>query len=425
MHRHPSVRNAAYDVDLALLREKDVVYMQYPSFNFNMYGFPLAPDVYKTHGGDLRWDLSKWKPGFGSQLGFTIPISTFGRTSNAKKAAHYNKLVAEKSFKGTQNNILKDAKRIYWNYLTINSFKTYIFEVIMPEFKNLVKQNEQKFEEGKISRFTLEDSRIDYLNIKTNFVLLKKQQKQLDNKLEILVNDSFLDDINIHFKIKYLYPIKLNLQSYIYYLNIARNNNITLQKAQYQEELAKYYLRYQKASSRPTIGFGAKGVYNYFDFYYPSDGYPAFPRNGFGFSLGFFLSWDLNVWKHTNNRKKAEIGYLKQVEGMKYKTLMLETSLSNAYENLRFQQSLLKNKALLVKIAQRSLVFISNDTGRDRSKIASDKARSLNKLFYNLKSYYLQVKNFNIAVANFENMLGKNIVDYNAQEKESILNEKA
>jgi outer membrane protein TolC len=412
----PEIQNARYEVDSALLDEKSANYKAYPTLHLDLYGFPIIMDTYYNKENQLAFDFGYWRPAIGSKITTTVPIATFGRISNAQKAAFYKVKASREDVLLKEAAVIEKVKNLYWGYLSFNAFRKYVFEVILPKVQDIVDTNQKKFNEGKIGRKKLEDSKIRLLEIKKSELELNNNKKYLDTSLSLFTKNSAIEELQINFKIKYIFPLKPDIKPFEYYLDLARKNHPLFRKMQDLDQADFYYTKFRKADKWPIIGFGLSVGYNYFDFPVPIGGDRYFPANGVSFSVGFNLSWDIAWWNTGNESDKYENSHLQNVEKMKIATQSLENSLQNSYNNLKYQLDRLDYQNEILKIAQRSVIFSSN--AKSMGNVSDeDYANSITVLFDKLRDYYKQILNLNTAIAHFEAQLGQDIVDYSASEE--------
>lgn len=404
---YPELKKKYHELIYAHLRENEVYYKKFPKISFNAY-FNYVPLLYKQDGA-LKLDFKDWSPFAAPQLSLSVPVYTFGKISNASKAAKYNVEVKKAEIEETTAFVSYQVKKIYWGYLLLKSLNEFILKDTIKKYEKILSDKEKAFGEGKASRADLESTRISYYGLKKNQAEAIKRYKESLSWLKMICSAKEKDKIKI--ESARLVPVNFSPKPIYVYLDLAKKYNPGFKKVHYGYLAKKFWYKYKQASLMPDIFFFLNATYIYHTFD-QSKFDIIIPDREWNFYFGFGIRFDLTIWNTINEHKKNKIEYLKDLETIKVGSRFLEIKLKQAYENMIEKKKRLEYSKAQFKAAKRWVILSINayEAGTGNS---SDAQNGIATLFQRKKDYYTSIYDYNVAIAEFEKLLGMDIVNYN------------
>lgn len=414
---YPDLSKKVYELNLAYLREKEVKLKRLPDINFTVY-MNYLPEIYKqdkNNNGtpEFHFNFDRWTPFLNPSLTLVIPIYTFGKISKGEEAASYNIEVKRAEVEETEAFVEYQSKKIFWGYLLVKSIIDYVLSDTIKKYEKIVEDKKKSFKKGKITRSSLENAIINYYNLKINESEAYKNYNEAKLWIEAIVDR---EDIETNPKI--IVPVEFDLKSFAYYLDIAKNNYYGFKKIQYGYLARKAYAEYERSSLLPDFFLAANFNYIYHNFNETVKD-TILPDKTFDFYFGFGIKWNLSLWNKYNQKEQAETRFLSDLETIKMGYKYNEISLKKAYDNLVDKIKKLSYKKEQYQATKR-WVILSINAYEAGTGNPDDAQNGLVELFTKKKDYYYAIYEFNIAVAEFEMLLGINIVDYKKVKGEKV-----
>lgn len=421
--RYPDVKRRIHALAGAQAQVKDVFYRRLPDLNFT-FNFNYLPYVYKQNrgsGSSYYFDevFSKsWSPFINPTLNVTVPIYTFGKIYHGEKAAKAQVEMKKAEVEEAIGSVRFNIKKLYWGFLYTQSLIKYVLDITLPQYEELLQDQEKDFKEGKVTRASFEKNNITYYDLKKNQAEVQFNFAEVSQWIKLLGDLS--ENSLIRLEHERLFPLNIKIQSYAYYLNLFKNHDPSLKKSRFAYEARSQQYEYQKATFYPDIFFAGRLNYVYHQFSDELDIRPGyglketiFGSTGVSFGVVFGLRWNLSLWKGFNQQKKYQTSYLADLEQIKMAETFFEAELKKSYENLIRKEKILKATEEQFKAARRWTIFAMN-AHKAKTGSLSDAQNGLITLFHKKKDYYTAIYQFNLGVAEFEKQLGLELVNYSS-----------
>ncbi len=410
---YPSIKKKQYEVKNAELLKEKAVLSRLPKIDGTVY-FNYVPYISDVEGSKGQIDFGNWTFFAKPTATLTLPLYTFGKISNANRAAEYNIKLKKSELASEKSNIEYQMKKLFWSYLLASSIKENIIDRTIGKFEKIVNDREKEFIQGKIKRAKLESSKIDYYNLKKNEVDVISGLNESLRWLRMVCGASETDEISID--AERLKAIELNLKPYYYYLNLAKKYNPILKKIHYGYLARKYQYKYQYANTLPDIFFGLNLAYVYHGF---DDENSILPSDGWTIYFAFGVKWELSFWNKNNQSKIYKNQYLSDLEDMKVAYEMSELQLKKIYEDLKSKKQKLFYSDQQFKAAKRWVIFSINRYESGTGSI-DEAQEGYKRLFYRQKDYYSSIYDYNMAIASFEAAMGMKLINYDQLYKNKV-----
>jgi hypothetical protein len=394
---YPDLKKKFYELQHARAREDEVFARRLPDLDVNIF-FNYIPWVYteKVNGASsesLRIDASDWSPFIAPTASLTIPIYTFGKLKHGAEAAKYNVEVKKAELEESKADVRYKVKQLFWGFLLVDSLRKYVLDDTLSRYDKILKEREEDFIQGKVTRASLEDSRITYYDLKRNEASAEQGYEQALTWLRRIAGVS--KDDKLVLKTKRLQPLEPELKPFDYYLAMAKKYNPGIKKAQYGYLARKAWYDYQQSDLLPDIFFHARGSFVYYSFE-DREVDPEIredtilPDQEWTVYCAFGIRWNLNFWRKSSKSDQNRYSFMGDLEQIKM-----------GYEFQESQLNAAKRWFLL------SLNAYESGTGD-----INEAERGLVVLFRRKKDYYEAAFNFNMAIARFEKELGMDIISY-------------
>jgi len=421
--RYPDVKKKIHELTNAQAQEKDVFYRRLPDLNLN-FNFNYFPYVYKQDRGDgtaYYFDeiFSKpWSPFINPSLSISVPIYTFGKIYHGEKAAKAQVEMKKAEVEEAIGSVRYNIKKLYWSFLYTQSLIKYVLDITLPQYEDLLQDQEKSFKEGKVTRASFEKNNISYYDLKKNQAEVQYNFAEVADWIRLL--GDLPDAALVQVEHDRLFPLNLKIETYEYYLNLFKNYDPALKKGRFAYEARTQYYQYQKANFYPDIFFAGSINFLYHRFSDEADPRPdygvketIFGATGVSFGLVFGLKWNLSLWKGFNQQKIYKSAYLSDLEQLKMAETFQESEFKKAYENLIRKEKILKATQEQFKAARRWTIFAMN-AHKAKTGSLDDAQNGVITLFHRKKDYYTAIYEFNLALAQFEQKLGLELVNYAA-----------
>jgi len=416
---YPELSRKINELNQAYLKEEEVKLKKLPDINFNIY-MNYLPEIYKEDRNkngmaEFYINTDKWTPFLNPNITIVFPIYTFGKISKGEEAAKYNIELKKAEVEETEAFVEYQAKKIFWGYLLVKSIIDYVLSDTIKKYEKIVDDKKKSFEKGKITRSSLENSIINYYNLKINESEAYKNYNEAKTWIDIIVGNKNEEIIT---NPKIIVPLKFDIKSFAYYLDIAKGNYYGFKKIQYGYLARKAYADYEKASLLPDIFIATNINYIYHNFN-ESVKDTILPDKTFDFYFALGLRWNLSLWNKYNQKQQIETRFLADLENIKMGYKYNEINLRKAYDNVIDKMKKLTYKKEQYKATKR-WVILSINAYEAGTGNPDDAQNGLVEFFTKKKDYYYAIYEFNIAIAEFEMLLGINIVDYKNIRDEDI-----
>lgn len=407
---YPDLKKKYHNLRYARLQETQAFLARFPQFNLN-FGFNFVPKVPYNLGeiDQTKWD--EWTPVVFPNFSMQLPLYTFGKISNAEEAAKYNVELKKTEIEETGSYVRYQVKQIFWGYVLVHSITDYILKDTISKYEKIIRDKENQFRAGKITRSTLEQARIDYYDLKRNEAEAHQKKEESTRWLKMIAGAGEQDTVSLN--VERMVPVELSVKPLHYYLDLAKRYNHGFKKVHYGYLARKHKYHYDQARLLPNIALVAnlRYIYHRFD---ESEFNTILPDNGDkGWSgyFGFVFTLNLSFWNTVVDYKKNEEQYLGDLERIKLGYKYQELKIKQAYDELIERKKRLRFSEEQFKAAKRWLILSINAYEAGTGKIG-DAQRGLITLFRRKKDYYYSIFHFNMAVAKFEQLLGMEIVAY-------------
>lgn len=420
---YPDIKKKYHELKQAYLRSDEVFSKRLPTLNFtlNVNYLPYIYNYYELQAGldvnpSVNADFSKWSPYIAPSFTFDVPVYTFGKISNAAKASEYNIELKKAELEETESAIKYEIKRIFWSYYQADYISKYLLQDVLEEYEKNVAEKEKDFSEGKITRRTFEDYKIEYFNYKRQELELERIKKEMIYWIKLIGDRPDSDEVIL--PSKSLKPIPFEVKSLSYYMDLAKKFSFQYKKSHYGFLARKYYHEYQQASLLPDIGFGG-----YFNYYYSkfntSDREQGtnrlrnslYPGESYNFGFAFQFRWNgINTAKIINKQQNEE-SYLNDLEQIKLADQYQEIEIKKTYDLLLTRKKTLDLAMEQFKASKRSLIFSINAYRSGTGK-KDEYMTAIVTLYWRKRDYYQTIYDFNLHIASFEKQLGIDLVNY-------------
>ncbi len=246
-----------------------------------------------------------WQPAFGLNLRGTVPLWTFGKIENVKKAAESRVRVNEWELEKNRQQIRMDVRRAYFGLMLTRDMQ-YIASDVLSKLNKALENISTKIAKGDPSVEEVDRLRLEYNRdeIYARIAEAKKQQAFAVAALRFLTGVQTAFDIPDE-------PLKRpdtsTIGPVVRYLTAARLFRADVNMARAGVQARKYWLEYRRAELFPNIGMGLNASYSVAPSADPQrTAWIGDSFNRFGASFGFGVEWGLDLLPKWARVRQAE-----------------------------------------------------------------------------------------------------------------------
>ncbi len=234
-----------------------------------------------------------WQPAFGVQLRGTLPLYTFGKIENIKKAAEGRVRVGEWDLEKNRQQIRMDVRRAFYGLMLARDMQ-YIANDVLSKLNHAIDTLNQKLEKGDPTVEEIDRLRMEY----NRDELLARVAEAKKGETIAIAALRFLTGVQTAFDIpdEPLKRPETQLGPVVRYLTAARLFRADLNMARAGVAARKAFLDYRKSELFPNFGLGLGASYSIAPSADPQrtawigDGF-----NRFGYSFGLGMEWGLDL----------------------------------------------------------------------------------------------------------------------------------
>jgi len=245
-----------------------------------------------------------WQPFFTLSVRGTVPLWTFGKIENVKKAAEGRVRVNEWDLEKNRQQIRYDTRRAFYG-LMLSRDMQYLANDVLAKLNKAIRDIVQKLEKGDGA---VED--VDRLRLEFNRdEILARVAEAKKNEAFAIAALRFLTGVQSAFDIPDVPLQKPNIQvgPVVRYLTAARLFRPDVNMARAGVQARKYWLEFRRAELFPNIGLGLGAVYSIAPSADPQrTAWIGDPFNRFGASFGFGVEWGLDLLPKQARISQAE-----------------------------------------------------------------------------------------------------------------------
>jgi outer membrane protein, multidrug efflux system len=246
-----------------------------------------------------------WQPFFSLAVRGTIPLWTFGKIENVRKAAEGRVRVNEWELEKQRQQIRADTRRAFFGLMLARDMQ-YIANDVLGKLNKAIRDINVKLERSDPAVEEVDRLRLEY-NRDEIFARVAEAKRGEAFAIAAL---RFLTGVQTAFDIpdEPLHrPPDLNVGPIVRYLTAARLFRADVNMARAGVVARKHWLEFRRAEMFPNIGLGLGAIYSIAPSADPQRAaWIGDPFNRFGASFGFGVEWGLDLLPKYARVKQAE-----------------------------------------------------------------------------------------------------------------------
>ncbi|HJZ88178.1 MAG TPA: TolC family protein [Polyangia bacterium] len=352
--------------------------------------------VYPT-GVLSRWEL---------RMGF--PIYTFGKFSNATKAAEQGLYSSESRLEAARQEIAINVKRAYYGVKVARELLDMIKEG-RDKLEDAIKEVEEDLEKGKSSGSETDRLR---LRVAETLVDARTLEARKAETLALAGLRALAPSVPQRFDIdpEPIEPVTLPERPPAFYIEAARRHRPEAQMVRFGRDAARANLEINKSNFYPDIVLGASlfGLWKTTDDDDPLSPYMLHPFASYGYGGGLFVRWGLDLHLKIPRYLRAREDYEGALAFGQAADDGMALEVTTAYESVTESRSRLALFERGEKTAHSWLTAIAQNYA-----IGTAEAREFNDAllaYFEAKSRYIQaIFDFNMSVAWLHRVVGVDV----------------
>jgi len=243
---HPSIVQSRQNLVISEKQFDDAISCLLPSINVNVSGGRATSNI------TANSESGKTNPSYSAGISLTQLIYDFGKTPASVRYAYENMLAAREDFKTTENNIIYNVKKAYYDLIKQKALVKIAQETVK-QYQVHLDEAKSLFEVGRRIKYDVTKAQVDLGNAQINLV---SSQSDFSKAVAALANSLGLAEVPEDLVVEETFPKKIDY-NFEALIKVARENQPELVASIARERAASATIDSAIAGLFPSLSLGS------------------------------------------------------------------------------------------------------------------------------------------------------------------------
>ncbi len=407
MGTDPVIKEAELSVKGAEFMKEEALGAVLPKLNVFAYGGPTPKITGDVNSSEIDW--GKWGVFGRIEAELQIPLYTFGRYKNGKKAAENNILLTKAQLAETKFNEVKQFKFLYYGRLYARTMLIKVLSETKSQLQEALAEAEKQYEEmtGEVTKADLGKLKVGAAELEKYLIDARKYLEIAELGLREYLMLEEGEELNL--KDDFIYQEKAEIKDFDHYLKIAYKHSPLMRQVNAGVDALYALWKMEKANYAPVLFIG--GQFSISGANQIDDQQSVFANDMYnevtgGLAAG--LMWNFDPFYTHAKAGQAEMEYKKMVQTKRFAESGIKILLKDALLTVHEKQSKIDEATKAVKAAKKwvSFSFMGYMIGTQDADAALE---GLVAYAMAQNDYYQSIFDYNMALANLSAVIGQEV----------------